>query len=342
MNRNFKFITLVLSFMFCFSAIAFGQGTSGSIEGYVSDTNGARIPNATVKVEAIGTTAGFNRTVTADGEGYVNIQRVPPGTYRVTISAANFREATSEINVVIDKAANLATVLQVAGTDPTVVDVIADSSVNIDPTDTKIDTNITKQIINDLPKGTQFTSLLKIAPNVRPEALSGGFQIDGASGSENVFVVDGQEVTNFRTGTLNTNNNLPFELLQEVQIKSTGFEAEYGGATGGVINVVTIGGNDQWHGNFGVGFEPQRLQGDPNTILNRFGTNIAGNFEQFEPFKTGGVSFFPTAAFSGPVVKEKLWFSAIYAPQIFDFTQDVPFLHERHNQCSNRSSDSVE
>ena len=325
MNKNFKFIALVLSFMFCFSAIAFGQGTSGSIEGYVSDSQGARIPNATVKVESTGSTTGFNRTVTADGQGYVNIQSVPPGTYKVTVSAPNFTTTTADVNVVIDKASNLGTVLQVAGSDPNIVNVVADSAVNIDPTDTKIDTNITKQIINDLPKGTQFTSLLKIAPNVRPEALSGGFQIDGASGSENVFVIDGQEVTNFRTGVLNTNNNLPFELLQEVQIKSTGFEAEYGGATGGVINVVTIGGNDSWRGNFGVGFEPQKLQGSPNTILNRFSTNTSGNFEQFEPFKTGGLSFFPTAALSGPVIKEKLWFSAIYAPQIFDFTQDVPF-----------------
>ena len=326
MNKNFKFIALVMSFMFCFSAIAFGQGTSGSIEGYVSDSQGARIPNATVKVESTGSTTGYNRTVTADGQGYVSIQGVPPGTYKVTVSAPNFTTTTADINVVIDKASNLGTVLQVAGSDPNIVNVVADSAVNIDPTDTKIDTNITKQIINDLPKGTQFTSLLKIAPNVRPEALSGGFQIDGASGSENVFVIDGQEVTNFRTGVLNSNNNLPFELLQEVQIKSTGFEAEYGGATGGVINVVTIGGNDSWRGNFGVGFEPQKLQGSPNTILNRFGTNDAGNFKQYEPFKTGGLSFFPTAALSGPIVKEKLWFSAIYAPQILDFTQDVPFF----------------
>ena len=326
MSRNFKFITLALSLMFCFSAIAFGQGTAGSIEGFVSDAQGARIPNATVKVESTGTTAGFNKTVTADGEGYINIQRVPPGTYKVTVSAANFADKSVDVTVVIDKASNIQTILDVAGSAPNTVDVIANADVSIDTTNTKIDTNITKQIIDDLPKGTQFTSLLKIAPNVRPEALSGGFQIDGASGSENVFVVDGQEVTNFRTGVLNTNNNLPFELLQEVQIKSTGFEAEYGGATGGVINVVTLGGNDSFRGNFGVGFEPQRIQGEPNIILNRFGTNVAGNFERFTPSRIGGVNFFPSAAMSGPIVKEKLWFSAIYAPQIFDQSRDTTFF----------------
>jgi hypothetical protein len=73
------------------------------------------------------------------------------------------------------------------------------SNTTIDTTDNKIDTNITKQVIEDLPSGTSFNSLLKIAPNVKPEALAGGFQVDGASGSSNVFLVDEQEVANNRT-----------------------------------------------------------------------------------------------------------------------------------------------
>lgn len=323
MSRNFKFIALVMSFVFCFSAVAFGQGTTGSIEGYVSDVQGARIPNATVKVESTGTTSGFNRTVTADGSGYVNIPRVPPGTYRVTVTAPNFLDKTQEVTVVIDKATTLNTILDVAGATGQVT-VTADSAVNIDPTDTKIDTNITKKIIEDLPKGVTFGSLLKIAPNVRPEALGAGFQIDGASGAENVFVIDGQEVTNFRTGQLNSNFNVPFEFVQEVQVKSTGFEAEYGGATGGVINVVTSGGNDNWRGNFGISFRPLKLQGDPRPFLNRFSTTTAP--EYFQPPKEGGTDFFPVASLSGPIVKGKLWFSATYAPQIYDESQTIDYF----------------
>lgn len=72
-----------------------------------------------------------------------------------------------------------------------------------DLSDSKIDTNVTRQAVDNLPKGTNFSSVLRTAPNVRPESLSGGFQVEGASGSENTFLVDGQEVTNFRTGTLN-------------------------------------------------------------------------------------------------------------------------------------------
>ncbi|HEY0428362.1 MAG TPA: hypothetical protein VGC76_11315 [Pyrinomonadaceae bacterium] len=74
----------------------------------------------------------------------------------------------------------------------------------IDVSDNKINTNITAQTNEILPAGTNFSSLLKVSPNVKPEALAGGLQIDGASGNSNTYVVDGQEVSNFRTGVLST------------------------------------------------------------------------------------------------------------------------------------------
>ncbi|MEZ5427547.1 MAG: TonB-dependent receptor [Pyrinomonadaceae bacterium] len=320
MSKQFKYISMILSIILCFSAIAFGQVNAGSIEGTVKDPAGAVIPGATVIIESTGTTAGFKRTVTTDNQGFFRVPQVLAGTYKVTVEASGFEKSSQNTTVNLDKAAVVNAVLKVGSID-TIVEV-TDSNTTIDTGDTKIDTNISKQLIDDLPKGTTFGSLLKIAPNVRPEALGAGFQIDGASGAENVFVVDGQEVTNFRTGQLNSNNNLPFELLQEVQVKSTGFEAEYGGATGGVINVVTVGGNDTWHGNFGASFRPEKLQASPNQSLNRFGAG-AGEFEYFNPPKDGGVGFFPVASLSGPIVKNKLWFSAIYAPQIYETTRTI-------------------
>lgn len=321
MNKYFKYVSLALSIMLCFSAIAFGQSTAGSIEGTVKDQQGAVVPGATVTVESSGTTAGFKRVVTTDDQGFFRVPQVLAGTYKVTFEGSGFRRLSQTATVNLDRATVLSPTLEVGALEGGVVEV-TDSNTVIDTTDTKIDTSISKQLIDELPKGTTFGSLLKIAPNVRPEALGAGFQIDGASGAENVFVVDGQEVTNFRTGQLNSNNNLPFELLQEVQIKSTGFEAEYGGATGGVINVVTIGGNDTWHGNFGASFRPEKLQGDPNLSLNRYGSGV-GAFDYFQPPKDGGVGFFPVASISGPIVKQKLWFSAIYAPQIYSTTRTI-------------------
>ena len=324
MSKYFKCISVVLSVVFCFSAITFGQETTGGISGTVKDPNGAVVPNATVTVKSTGTTAGFSRTLTSNEEGYFQVSNVLPGTYTVTAVGSGFKERTTSVSVSLGKTTPVDFSLEI-GSGTTTVEVVADSSTTIDPGDTKIDTNISKQVINALPKGTTFTSLLKIAPNVRPEPLSAGFQIDGASGAENVFVIDGQEVTNFRTGQLNMNNNVPFELVQEVQIKSTGFEAEYGGATGGVINVVTIGGNNEFRGNFGTSFRTQKFQGGNRPILNRYG-NGATAFENFTPNKPGGVAFFPAGSLSGPVIKDKLWFSAVYAPQIYDVNQTIDYF----------------
>lgn len=317
MNKNFKFITVALSFVLCLSALAFGQKNTGNLEGTVTDPNGAVVAGATVSIQATGTTAGNNATTTTNSQGSFRFTQLQAGQYIVTTSGANFKTSKQTVNVSIDNTTIITTKLEV-GAASAVVEVVGDSNVQIDMGGTKLDTTIGKRVIDDLPSGTTFSSLLKIAPNVRPEPLNAGFQIDGASGAENVFNIDGQEVTNFRTGQLNTANNISFDLVQEVQVKSTGYEAENGGATGGIIQVVTPGGNDTWRGNFGVSFQPLKWNGAVRPVLNRFSTNAAGNYEYFTPPKTLGVNYFPVGNFSGPIIKGKVWGSIIVAPQIYD------------------------
>ena len=329
MNKNFKFITGIFALMLCITAIAFGQKTSGNIEGIVTDANGAVVAGANVSARATGTTAGYNQTTTTNSDGYYQFAQVPVGTYSLSTSNTGFKTTNTEVTVSIDKAATVNTQLEVGAGEVT-VNVTSDASTTLDMGDTKIDTSITKRVIEDLPKGNGFTSLLKIAPNVRPEPLAAGFQIDGASGAENVFNIDGQEVTNFRTGQLNTANNINFAIVQEVQIKSTGYEAENGGATGGIIQVVTGGGNDTWRGNFGISFQPQKFQGEPNVSLQRFSsfntdTNTPGNSTYFQPRKDGGTIYTPVGSISGPIIKEKLWFSATYAPTISELTRRIDY-----------------
>ncbi|NNE68594.1 MAG: TonB-dependent receptor [Pyrinomonadaceae bacterium] len=321
MLKQIRFISVALSLMLCFTAIAFGQGQTGAVDGSVVDQTDAVVPGAVVTIESTGSTTGYRRTITADANGRFIFSGVRPGTYKVSVEMANFAPYSRNVSVVVDKTVSVRATLEPAGT-VTEVNVTTDSAVTVDLGDTKIDTNITKEVIDALPKGTNFTTLLKIAPNVRPEAAGGGFQIDGASGSENVFVIDGQEVTNFATGTLNSSNNIPFELLQEVQVKSTGFEAEYGGATGGVINAVTAGGNNEWRGTFGASFRVAKFQGSFNEFINRYGTGT-GEFEYFQPRKDGGTDFFPVANLSGPIIKDRVWGSFTYAPQIFETSRTV-------------------
>ncbi len=333
--KNLKLVLFTLVLVLGLTGISFGQETTGSIEGTIKDPSGAVVPGVSVTATGTGTGAGFSRTVTTDNAGFFRIQQVPPGIYTVTTAAASgFGGSTSSnVEVVLGKTTPLAVSLQAGGVE-TSVDVTAANELTIDPTDNKIQTNITARTAELLPKTANFAGLLKIAPSTRPEPLNGGFQVDGASGSENTFIIDGQEVTHFRTGVLRANDNLPFALVQEVQIKSSGFEAEFGGATGGVINVVTKGGGNEWHGEFGSQFRPSSWQGQPNVFLRNFRTGSAtavpATFvdlpEYIQPRKDNGFDYFPSATLGGPIVKDRFWFFAAFAPQIQKIDRTLDYI----------------
>jgi hypothetical protein len=317
------------TFLLCFilAGASFGQETTGGIEGQIKDSAGALVPNVTVTVtdtnRASGTTttgvgAGFRRTITSNDEGFFRLLQVPPGSYLVVTSATGgFGEARYEnVTVAIGQTTRLDIVVNPGGAVNT-VDVTVSDAPPVDTSNNAIQTSINAQKIELLPKGTGFTSLLKTVPGTRPESRTGGFSVDGASGGENVFVLDGQEITNYRTGTLNDTFNLPTQLVQEVQVKSSGFNAEYGGATGGVISVVSRGGNNDFHGEFGMQFDTPKLNGNPRPLL---GGTASANFftstpEYFNPPKLQGTNVFPTANLSGPIVKDRLWFFGSYSPQ---------------------------
>ncbi len=347
MKNRFKSMTLLVAVLLCLSTVGFAQETTGSIEGTIKDPAGAVVPNVTVtitnaKAAVSGTTttgigAGFKRTSTTNDEGFFRVLQVPPGTYDLVTSASSgFGEARYEnVTVAIGQSSQL-TITITPGTTATVVDVVSSDVPPVDTTNNSIQTTISAQKIELIPKSTGFTGLLKTVPGTRPESRTGGFSVDGASGGENVFVIDGQEVTNYRTGTLNETYNIPTQLVQEVQVKSSGFEAIYGGATGGVVSVVTRGGGNELHGEFGMQFETAGLNGNSRPLLTRFtsGSVGANNFvqtaEYIKPGKPGGTNYFPTANLGGKLIKDRLWFFGSYTPQIFQsiintkYYSDVP------------------
>lgn len=323
-------------------SIAFGQETTGSIEGTVKDEAGALVPNVTLtitnaKATASDTTttgvgAGFKRTITTNEEGSFRVLQVPPGTYDVaTTASSGFGESRYEnVTVTIGQSTQLAITVK-PGSTATVVDIVG-SDMPVDTANNAVQTTIDAQKIELIPKSTGFTGLLKTVPGTRPESRTGGFSVDGASGGENVFVIDGQEVTNYRTGTLNETYNIPTQLVQEVQIKSSGFEAAYGGATGGVVSVVTRGGGNDFHGEFGMQWETAKFNGAPRPVFNRFtsGAVSTNNFvqtaEYFNPGKAGGTNYFPTANLGGRIIKDRLWFFTSYTPQIFQSINDTQYF----------------
>ena len=127
--------------------------------------------------------------------------------------------------------------------------------------------SLRQDTIDRLPKGRDFTTLVSQAPGVNQEPKLGGISIDGSSASENRFVINGIETTDLITG-LSGHNVLP-EFVDEIQVKSSGYTAEYGGSTGGVINVVTKSGTNTWRGDVLVNFEGDALDGGPRQTLRR-------------------------------------------------------------------------
>jgi hypothetical protein len=324
-----------MSVILCLATAVFGQRTTGDIEGKVTDTNGAVIPGISITVT--GVTVGFSRTVQSDDQGEFRVQQIPIGVYNLaTAATSGFAAATvSDVTVTIEKATTVNIKLGLTTTAESVV-VTSDSlGVNVDITDSKVQTNITQRLIDQLPNGTSFTSLLKISPATRQESRSGGFQVDGASGSENAFLIDGMSLENFRTGTLNGVNNIPTALVSEIQIKTGGFEAEHGGASGGVISVATKSGSDSFHGEFGSDFELSDMQPNPRFTLQRFvqGSGSPKEIAENRDFvytlpqnKDKFANFYPTATFGGPAIKGRLWFLGSYSPQVFRTTRVSNFI----------------
>lgn len=324
MNKYVKIASFFFSLLLCFSATAYGQETTGSIEGTVTDPNGARVAGASVELVS----ESFRRSVTADSNGFFRALQLPVGLYTVNVTGGSFQPfSRKNVQVTLGQTTPVNVTMALAGATAEVV-VTDTSDLAIDPTSSRIQTNLTERELELLPKGTNVSSALRAVPSVRPEPSAAGFAIDGATGVENSFIIDGQEVTNFRTGGLNQSNDLPFQLVRELQVKNSGFEAEFGGATGGVINVVTKSGGNGFHGAFEVGLNPRDWGSTARPILRADETQL----EYIFPTKDQGVDFFPSGSLSGPVVKDRLWFFASASPQYLETIRNWTFLDGSQGQ----------
>ena len=252
MHRKASMLCM-LAALLSFGSVAFAQEQTVSIQGVVKDASGAVLPGATV--EARNPLAGTNTAVT-NADGVYRFPALPPGKYEITSTLQGFKPTkltdTLGKNLVIDLTMALASVTEE-------VSVTAESSPIIDVKGNAATASITRSTIERMPKGRDFTTILRQAPGAQAESKSGGTQIDGASGSENRFVIDGMDTTNLQTGVSGKTMLLGF--VDEVQIKSSGYNAEFGGATGGVVNVITKSGTNAFHGQLGTYYQTEDMYG---------------------------------------------------------------------------------
>lgn len=240
--RTIRLTAYLLAFLSLLLLVssAMAQEMTGGIQGTVKDPSGAVIPGATVQLTSPALMAPLKRET--DGVGFYRFMSLSPGTYTAEVSATGFRKYV-ETNIKLD-AGRILTVDAPLEVGPTtqVVEVQASPFI-VDTTQSKIAVNVTSEFIDTLPKGRSFTDLISVAPGARWEPLqstnlssttTAGFQIDGASDGENVYALEGMDTSDIYGGGVGM--NVPLDFVQELNIRSAGFEAEYGGALGGVVN----------------------------------------------------------------------------------------------------------
>ena len=186
---------------------------------------------------------------------------LPPGAYDGALRAQRFRATgNADFEVQLGRTYDLDASLKV-GNISEAVQVTAENAPLVDTRSTIIAHNVTAEEIDRLPKGRSFQSIALTAPSVNSGEIEGGFQVNGASGAENAFTVDGVNTTSLVNG--GSRQNTVFEYIQEVQVKTTGIPAEFGGALGGVISAVTKSGGNIFTGEGHYYFDGSPLSAGP-------------------------------------------------------------------------------
>ena len=305
--RARTFAALIAVLLFAWPVAA--QEQRGSIEGTVRDTSGAVLPGVTVEAK---TANGAVLSTTSDAQGVYRFPSVAPGTYEVSATIASFSpQKFADVIVGLGQVKRVDFGLSLAGVAET-VQVTAESPL-VDVKQSARQTNIRAEQIDLLPKGRDFSSLVTQAPGANQEDKLGGISIDGASAGENRFIVDGIETTDVQDGT--QGKRVIADFLDEVQVKSSGYTAEYGGATGGVINVLTKSGTNSWHGNALFNWEGDKLRSDNRPTL-RLNLTNALQAEYITYPKDSVSRIEPGFSLGGPITLNRAWFFGAYQPAL--------------------------
>ncbi len=282
--------------VFVLALPAVAQQQAGSMSGTVVDNNKQPLPGVTVTLA--GPAMQGTRVAVTDEQGRYRFVPVPAGQgYSVKFELSGFNtldQSKVTVNLGRDTAINAEMALsQFAET----ITVAADQIV-IDTTKSTVDTTVDWELMDTLPNARWYQDIMEMAPGVKP---GNNPYVSGGSNSSNVYMVDGVDTTDPRTQTWGTALN--YDAIAEVQLQTAAFQAEYGRATGGILNLVTKSGGNDFSATL------RYVKQDPDWSEER------GTESETGKKKTGsGVNeeARPIAAVGGPIVKDALWFFLSY------------------------------
>ena len=302
----------------CVSSLAFAQGTA-VVTGIVTDAATSK-PVPDVVITATSPALQGEEVVVTDSAGLYRLAQLPAGVYTLKLEKESFKPySRTDINVRTDRTVRVNIQLQPEAVQgDTVVVVGKPPTVDIGSTTTGI--NVGKDFINNIafiqPNGSgvrTFESLASVAPQVVADEYGYGFS--GAQSPENLYLVDGVSTGDPAYGI--NGAQFPVEFVEEANVVTGGYQAEYGRATGGVLNVVTKSGSNEFHGMVWGNWTPGALQGTPKTIDSAASSILA----QTRLLNT--VDF--GAQVGGPIIKDRLWFFVGFAPS-FNWDQSTRSL----------------
>jgi len=266
---------------------ALAQETTGTLRGRVVDSQGLAVPGVTI------TAAGPQgaKTTVSDSDGRFSMPFLTPGVYTVRAELQGFKSVQqSNVTVSLGQAIDLSALKMEVGGLTETVQVTASSPI-VDTTSTTTGAVLSSDMFSRVPVGRRVSDTLYMAPGVSTSGSAGAANpsISGGSGLENQYVIDGVNVTNQGYGALGSysvifgslGNATPFDFVKEVQVKTGGYEAEFGQATGGVVNVVTKSGSNDFRGSVFAYARPMKTEGTwtqlttPNGTVNTEGTRVS-------------------------------------------------------------------
>ena len=293
---------------------AFAQDiqTKGSITGQVTDASQGVVSGATVKVSG----GAVDRTTTTNDQGFYSFENLNPGNYKVRVEMTNFKSGeVSDVTVYVGKASTTNVTLQAGNISETVT---VTAGADLDQSSSAVASNLNDQLFENIPVARGVAGLFYLAPGTT-DSLGGGRDnpsISGGSALDNLYVADGVNITDSAFGGIGTfsrsygalGTGINTAFVKEVQVKTGGFEPQYGQATGGIVNIITQSGSNEFHGAaYGYArpgaFEARRKQRDD------FSTNKVGELLDAEQFDAG-------VDVGGPIVKNKLFFFGSINPSL--------------------------
>jgi carboxypeptidase family protein/TonB-dependent receptor-like protein len=305
MKRNLALAAALATF-FVLSPESARSQTTGTIEGTVTDSSGAALPG--VSVEARSASLQGVRTGTTDSRGGYRFPAVPPGTYTVKASLPGFTTAEKTGYVTLDSTTTVELELQVAAEAQVLV---TGEAPTIDLSSTTTGSSYTAKVLERMAVARNYADIVRSQPGVNVDTsdnLPGGGMGDrvvnialyGSTSLENLYVIDGMNTTNVIRGFQGKAINP--ESMQEVEIKTGGYQAEYGRALGGVINVITKSGGNEFHGDAFGHLNSRSMRAEAEVSDEDI---IAAEQTEVERWDAG-------ADLGGYILKDRLWFFGSY------------------------------